>query len=361
MLFLFFLSNFHISNAQYVWEKDYPGHFSSAIFNDLKNYRGKEVMAMVNSFSIISRPKGFSVNESYHARMKDHHAVGDIMFSFPIWFTYDHSAPQLQKDDIYGFTFIFNDRSFLRDQHSILFPEETNALGLPEMFTDTFQVQEREMNHYILGYTLNRFANRNNRMYVLNPRRRACFRAVTREEYLRLWIGKLGLDINKETEQLSRDREELKPLLDKPEFQSIRQVSENALKMREGYITFLKERKLYYQHLLAGLTPEQEKSPAFYTLPKDPPIITNANGSYSVRMNGHLNYEPDEGAPAIATGPVLTYSDDFFDTSLPPTVLQLIVIYDGFTEEAKDPLKDFFDEKFYAQFDYRKLADLMYR
>jgi hypothetical protein len=347
-------------SAQFVWQKDHVGQFKKVIQNDVKNFHGQDVLSILNRVSFMTHPKGFDILENYNMTRKGKVVSGTIYIGMPKYYTYEHGP--VQKEGEYCILQVhINEPAELMNSQSYLFPEEANHLGLPEMFTDTFIVNEQKFNGYPVGLALSTFARSNDRVYVLNPSHRSCFRQLSQAEYTSFWIGKLGIDIKTETESLATNREDLKQLTGKPEFAAVLQQAEKALDMRENYILFLKAKKEYYSKKLAAMTPEQKKVPARYVFPKEPAIVSNNDGGYTVNMDGHINYEPDEGQPSLSTVPVFTFNKNFFDPSLPPTSIQLFVIEDCYNPEDHVELKEYLDEYFYPRIDYKDIAKLMNR
>ncbi|MFL5742480.1 MAG: hypothetical protein ACJ75B_19810 [Flavisolibacter sp.] len=360
LYFSFFLIS-HCCFAQDItWEKDHPGIFSPPKPVPVKNFNANSIYTIINRIPFITSPKGFDVSENTNLRLEGNHYEGSLLTGFPKYYRYQNGP--IQKQGEYCIHIIsINNPSRLFDAHSKVLQTESDHLHLPDIFTDTFAITYKIMNNYPVGYAINTFANSNGRLFILNPRHRACFIPVTKEEFLKLWIGKLGLDIA----EREKGMEDLK--------ESIRSLSQNAAtknqtadleKVQQGslrWLDFLKEKKKEYERRLSSMSSAEKKEPASYSMPKNVAMMQDRSGNYLEKISGHLPYEPDEGAEAFEVRPLFRLNPDFFDNRLPATSMQLIVFSDCYSEESKDGLKAVLDEEFYPKIDWKDIAALMYK
>lgn len=360
-LFLFLLHAGMLSAQDFTWEKDHPGIRFTAVVKDVKGSRGKEILDILNrDFPFLIHPQGFDVYQNVSI-FPGTPCTGYVSVGLPKYYRFQGGAVTRQSGHYTWVSFLFNNRELLMDPHSEIFHEETKRFGFPAMFTDTFGVEEVEVNGFRMGYTVNRFANHMNRQWVLNLRHRPCFLPVTQGEYLSLWIHKLEWDLEKETRALDKDKEELKAMEARPEMkEALVQIQE----YREGtrqWIAFLKRKITYYRERLAHMPEEEKKKPAHYAMPKQTARRYAAGPQVKDSVYGHMSYEPDEGVEGfVPPVRIFRYNPDFFDKSLPATSIQLLIITDGYYEEDPDPLKKFLDEKLYPRLDYAAIARLMY-
>lgn len=359
---IYFLVLFISENAktQITWEKDKPGYFNPAPPLKINGFRAPAIFDIVNRIPFITHPRGMDVYEGISGELdqfEEHVYTGKLNIAMPKYYRYNNGP--VEKEGEYCWLKIsINNRSEIMDMHSFLFVDETEKLNLPRMFTDTFPVRYESINGYPVGQTANTTFG-NVRLFILNPAHRPAFKQLTREEYLRFWIGKLGLDIAEHQKGLDEGKESMRAIKANSSLNIDMTEMEKINHGMERWVEFLKNKKKYYEKMLAGLTTAEKKSPAFYSMPKEVAVMQDRDGNYPDKISGHLPYEPAEEGPSFKTAPVLKYNPDFYDPKLPKTAMQLMVIIDCFPDDSKEDLKVFLDDNFYPFIAYKELAGLM--
>jgi hypothetical protein len=344
----------------FVWEKDHPGIIRPIPTCPVKNFRANTLFEILHRIPFIAKPIGFDVAHGISVSLEGKVYQGELLIGFPKYFRYQ-KGPVQQQEVFCSEAFIINDPWSLMNKNSILFSNETGQLGLPTMFTDTFEIEEKDMNGYPVGYTTSSFANRGTRMFVLNPRHRPVFLPVTREQYLQLWIGKLKKEVADGWKKDAEFTESIKQFSENPKMKSGVPELEKIQKASQALLRFLDEKRKTYEQRLKALTAEEKKAPAYYSLPTDVANWKDKNGNYKEVITGHMPYEPDEGADAVEVKPLFRFNPEFFDRSLPNTAFQLIALLDCYSEEDHNELKTFLDQEFYPKINFRDIAALMYK
>lgn len=343
------------------WEKDVPGKLIPAVPSKIPGVKINEVFALVNRLSVISEPKGFNVKERFTPAEGKQILSGSLSISFYEYYSFDKGPVQLVDAHPPTIVISYNNPFDLMNDQSIFLREQTAALNMPLMFTDTFALTTTTMNGYKIGLGVDTEFDSRIPLFVLNPRNIPLFRSVSNEEYLKFFTGKLGLDIEKET----RNLEEAKRIfVEASSNTALNAVLPELQKQQVGmsrWISFLKEKKEYYTRKLAGMTPEEKKAPASYAAYKNAALMFNSKGEPLEKITGSIDYEPAGGPDAVFSTPIFTFMEQPFDNRLPKTAFQLIVILHAFRLHERHGIKDVLDEKFFPLFPYKELAALMFK
>ncbi len=341
-------------NAQkdYKWEREHPGIREKPKGNVVPGFATNRLFDVFNQIPIINQPKGYDVRQSASIRLSGNLYKGSLLIGFPLYYRW--GTGPLQKQVEYHMTHIYiNDRDELRDQYSHFMSEETDKLHMPAIYTDTFPVAYKEINGYMVGMARSRV---NQNLYILNPTGRPCFIPVTKEQFVKLWIGKLGLDIAKEKEVLENIKASYAGVKDNPE--AVAGLDEGT-KMSNLLIAFYQEKKKVYEQKLASLSSEEKKAPAYAATPRNPMVLQH-KGKLVEKPTGDLYDELADGIDAIKTTPLYIFNPNFFNPKLPKTAFQLIVIKDDHRQGWKDSeLVPLLQKEFFPLIDFKQLGALM--
>jgi hypothetical protein len=317
-----------------------------------------EIFNIINRLPFLSQPKGFDVIETTELDQNGR-ISGKLNISMYKYFRTVDGPPK--REPVYhDVDFVINKPEAMRDPDKILFREETELLGLPEMFTDTLPVIYKEVNGFTIGEAANTQFNSNSLLFVFRPRK-ACFVPVTQQQYLQFWIGKLEIDIEKEKHQLKEAREGLDVLKGQPEMKAALQEMNKMIEAAAKWIVYLTEKKISLDRVLNQLTAIQRERPAVYAIPENIAVMQDRNGKYVETISGGWPYQPDDGSKALSKGNLFTYNPHFFDPKLPPTAIQLLVIDDGTPVDASNDYKTRLTEEFYGRISYKEIELLMYQ
>ncbi len=198
-------------------------------------------------------------------------------------------------------------------------------------------------------------------MHVLNPRHTRFFKPVTKDQYLRFWIGKLTIDINKDSQQLEESKSNFKLMADNTALKSTLPEIEKSINAFIKWISYLKGKKLQFQKRLDGLSTEEKKAPAYYAMYADAPAMIDKNGKYVEDISGHLPYEPAEDNDTLYRTPIYNFVKNPFDAKLPKAAFQLIVIKDPFSQREKNRIEELLDTEFYPLLSFKDIEALMYK
>lgn len=341
------------------WHKDVEGKLFPVTGKSVQGLKADEIFKIINRIPAISDPKGFNVKEWFETSMDGKTYSARLYVNFYQYYSFDKGPVQLQTSHPYSISIYVNEPKQLMNEQSILFGQEAIQLKSPVMFSDTFGLDYKNTNGYNVGHGINTEFESNIPIYVLNPGGLSFFRPITQEEYLRFFIGKLGLDIEKDQKQMDANKSDLanNPLMKSslPEFE----IGQSLLKK---WIEFLKQKKQYYEKKLSAFTPAEKKAPASCALHLQSAQLIDENGNYVEHLSGHIPYEPaEEGTDAFKVIPLYTFKKDPFDTKFPKTSFQIIVIKEGFRVDEVNEIKSFLSEQFYPLLSYKDLAVLMFK
>lgn len=338
----------------YKWEREHPGALLKPKADPVPGFKSTAIFEVLNQIPMLNKPKGFEVREGASARLDGKIYKGYLMVGLPLYYRWG-TGPLEKQGEYYMTNIYINDREELRNIYSFLLSEETDKLNLPPIFTDTFAVSYQTINGYSVGVSRSRL---NQNLYILNPRKRPCFIPATKEQFIKLWIGKLGLDIAKEKGNMEETKGYLQNMKGNAEVEaSMRQT----IKLSELWLDFLVEKKKRYEQKLASLTAAEKQAPAYCAMPKDMAVLQK-KGVYVDKVTGDLPNELADGIDAESTSPVFQFNPDFFDPKLPKTAFQLIVIKDGFRQGWNEgELMPIVQEGFFPKIDFKQLEALMYK
>ena len=344
------------ANAQrdYKWEREHPGVREKPKGNTAPGFAANRVFEILNQIPIIHQPKGFDVRQSSSIRLNGNVYKGLLTVGLPRYYRWGN-GPLLKEGEYYMTHIYINDREEMRDIYSHFMSEETDKLKLPTIYTDTFAVSYQTINGCLVGTARSRV---NQNLYVLNPRMRPLFIPVTKEEFVKLWVGKLGLDIAKEKEQLAIFKEQINDIKDNAEALA---NMKQTIKLSEVWLDYLLEKKKVYDQKLASLTEGEKKEPAYYATPKKMAVLQE-KGKYVDKVTGDMANEMPDLIEAQSKAPLFRFNPDFFDPKLPKTAFQLIVIKDGFRQGWKESeLMPLIEKEFFPLINFKQLTELMYK
>lgn len=350
---------YHSASQGADWEKNIPGKLFSASPCKIPGFRINEVFNVVNDIPSIAKPKGFNVKEWFVTTSKGSVYTANLYINFYEYYSFDKGPVQLQDSHPSTISIYINDPERLMNPQSILFLQETRQLKLPVLFTDTFIRSKISMNNSEVFYAVNMEYNSRLPMYILHSQSIFFFKPATKEQYMQVWIKKLSTDIDEANKQIEENKQNLMEMEKNPALYTslpeIKKAQEAFLK----WANFLKEKKQYYEKQLAEMTVEEKKGPAYYAMYKDMAVMMDRDGKYVENISGHLLYEPAEGGDALFTTPVFTFIKDPFNSRLPKSAIQLLIIEDPYGEGETDDLKKFFDKEFFPVLDFEQLYNLM--
>jgi hypothetical protein len=361
ILILLIMTWARVSGQGADWHSNVKGKLHKADYSRTGTVMINKVFDVINELTFISQPMGFDVKEWYTPPEKKGVFTGRLLVNFYEYYSFGKGPVKLQTSHPHTIALVYNDPSSLMNFQSILFPQETEQMKMPAMFTDTFALSYKTINGAEVGMGIITTFDSQVPMFVLNPARIRFFRPLTQAEYIRFFIGKLGLDIEKDARQLEENKTLIKEISNSPlQAVSLPELEKANLGL-SIWVAFLRSKKNYFEKRLSELSDSALAAPASYVVPKVAAVITDRNGRYVGNITGHLPYEPNEGQDAIFTRDIFTFVKSPFNTRLSPAALQLIVIEHEFSVNEKDPLKDEMDQKFFSLLSYGKLAALMLR
>lgn len=362
LLFAIFLIVVNQAKSQGAdWEKDMPGRLIKAPSCKIPGFKIDALFGIINRIPVITQPKGYDVQQLFYASTKGKVYNAHLVIRFPLYYSFGKGPVKIETAHPPIVGLYINDPKQLMNEQSILFPQEAMNLNLPVMFTDTFSITYKNINGENVGSGTNTQFDSRLRFYVLNPRHTRFFKSITQEQYIRFWIGKLSLDIDKDTKQVEEGKSNLAEISGNPTLRtSIPEIQKN-LNAFIKWVDFLKGKKKYYEKKLANLSPEEKKLPAYYAMQADGAAMMDKNGNYKENISGHIPYEPAEGTDALFRTPIYTFINEPFDSKLPKAAFQLIVIVDPYREGEKDEIKEVLDKQFYPLLSFKEIAELMYK
>jgi hypothetical protein len=343
------------AQKDYKWEKEHVGVLEKPRGNAVPGFASQRIFDILNQIPLIKEPRGFDVREGASVSLSGKVYKGQLMVGFPLYYRW--GTGKLQKQGEYYMTHIYiNDREELKDVYSYFMSEETDKLKMPAMFTDTFSISYQTINGCTVGMARSRV---NQNLYILNPRIRPCFLPVTKEQFIKVWIGKLGLDIAKEKEKAAEFKSQLNDVKENAE--ALANLKE-TIKLSELWHSFLLEKKKGYEEKLASFTEAEKKAPAYYTTTTKNRAVLEKKGVYVEKVTGDLPNELAEDTDAKSSAPLFQFNPDFFDPKLPKTAFQLIVMKDGYRQGWKDSdLIPLLQKDFFPLIDFKQLTALMYK
>lgn len=347
------------------WEKDVPGKLIKAPPSNIPAFKADALFEIINRIPLIKQPKGFNVEEGFRISTKKKIYTGIAFIQFWRYISYDNGPIKLMSrmDVPPTIVFAINNPKELMNEQSILFEQERLELQLqiPVMFTDTFPITYKNINGAGVGTAITTLYDSRKRLYILNPKHTAFFKPITREQYIRFFIGKLGLDIKKDAKQVEENKANFAEIAGNPAMSNslpeLQKIQNGLIK----WVNFLKSKKQYYEKKLVELSLKEKNAPAYYAMYSDLATIMDRNGKYVENISGHIPYESAEITDTLYRTPIHTFINNPFDEKLPKSAFQLIVIKDPYWEEAKNEIKDVLDKEFYPNLSFKDMAELMYK
>ena len=352
-----------LANAQEVkWQKDVPGKIYPLRSATAVGVKLAPIFSILERIPIIAHPKGFDVHESFVESTVEVPLMAAAHVNFFNFYTYDNGPVQQSKAHVPTLSVVINNPKVLMDDQNYLFSEETGALGLPQLFTDTFPVTYRMINGYSVGVAVGMQFGRNNRMYVLNPRHVSLFRPVTKEEYLKAFIKNLSTTIDGHKDGLVESKKNIADLEKMKQFKDqlgdLKELNAAMIK----WVQFLEGKRDYFQNKLASLLPSEKKAPAVYAMYKDIAVMKDRDHNYLKEISGHIPYEPLEiTSDTVSTAALYTFNEKTFDPQLPKNAFQLMVITEAFDMDSNKEMKFVLDKDLYPLIPFKELAALMYK
>lgn len=353
------------SNAQeFKWAKDAEGKLYPMNKIPYPGFRSKEVFELFHHIPAISHPKGFDVRESWTAHTKLVPKSAILIFAIHHYFTYKNGPIKKNNNQPPQIEVSINNPEDLVDRHSSIFIDETEALGMPIMYTDTFPTSYQDINGYGARYFINNNYSSNLKSYLLNPMNLRIFKAVTREEYLKVFINHLDIEIKQQTEANAETKKTITSFEKNDQLRNslddLRQVNESMIK----WVDFLKSKRSYYQKKLISLSQEERKKPATWAMYNNPANTKDKKGNYLETISGSLPYEPMESTEGIlASGHLYSFYEKIFDNRLPGTAFQLIIIsepyWQGPLKGIQKEMREFFEENVYPFFPFKEMEAIM--
>jgi hypothetical protein len=342
------------ANAQkvYKWEKEHPGVLIKPKTKPPAGYNTDGIFTVFNKIPMLHTPKGYDVRQGVSVRLSGKVYKGMLMIGLPMYYSWDNGPVQRQGEYYQSHIYI-NDRELLRDEYSHVLSEVTDKLQLPTIYTDTFPIHYKTINGYEVGMALDRV---NKQLYILNPKRRACFLPVTKEQFVKIWLKKLDMDIEKEKTYQVELKEDVSRMKDNAE---VLKNLEEGMVLSKLQLDFLLEKKKSYEHKLASFSEAEKKAQAFAASPKKMAVL-QVKGKTVDKVTGDMSFELADGIEARETHPLFIFNPDFFDPQLPKTAFQLMIIRDGFRQNWKESqLMPLVEESLFPLIDFKQLASLM--
>lgn len=345
-----------------IWEKEIPGKLIITRNTKKEDVNINNILSLVNRLICISQPKGFNVHQWFTTPTLENKVYkGRLYINFYRYYRFDKGPVLLQSSHPKSITISYNDPYDLMNEQSIFLSEESEKLGMPLLFTDTFPLVYTDINGFIVSQGLDTEFDSRVPVFVLNPKKTGYFRQLTNEEYYRFFIGKLDLDISRDTVTLNEGKSMLKEAASNKALASTLPELEKQHKAFSRWIAFLKKKKQWYEKNLAEMPAEQKKYPARFAAYAKPARMMDGNGNYLEEITGYVEYEPLHATDTIFTRPVFTFIKQPFDVKLPVGALQLLVIFHAYSQNEQAGIRELLDKCFFPLLPYRELASLMYK
>lgn len=343
------------------WEKNVQGKLITPDNSETKGIKIHEIFKAINQLELISKPAGFNIHEYFTKPELDKIYKGKLHIEIFRYYSREQGQVQIQKQSPYTVIISYNNLYDLMNEQTVFLEEESRLLGLPIMFTDSFPIVYSDINGFMVGQALDTEWEMLRPLYILRPENKPLFRQLSKQEYYRFFIGKLNIDIKKESLTLE-------------EFQTI--ISENSknastssilpeLRKQQAalknWVAFLKSKQQNAGQKLVSMSDEEKNSPAYYASYRTTATMVDRNGRYVEAISGHIEYEPLESSDTIYTRPVFTFIEQPFNAKLPKTAIQLIVIFHPFSLDKKSGIKDVLDKQFFPLLPYNELGGMMYK
>jgi hypothetical protein len=341
------------------WERNAPGHLYPAKRSPIPGFKINAIYDVMNRIPALAHPKGFDVQEWYSTSTESKPYAANLNINFFRFYKQQDGTVERQDENAPDLIIAINDRKRLLDNQSVMFSEETNALNIPKIFTDTFPLSYKTINGCRVGEGINTEFGRPVRFLMVNPSNRAVFRPVTVEQYIRVFLVKLKAEIAEESKGLEESAKTFKELAKNPALKGSMAQLESSRNTMVKLVDLKKSRKQYFEKKLSLMTADEKKAPASYAIYKESPTLKEEN----TKLGSHLLYEPylDNSADTLATKKLYTFSPGFFDPKAPKTAFQLMVISEPFRVDQVNEFKDYFSKELYPLLPLKELSDLMHR
>ena len=341
------------------YERNLPGRLVKAPSCKIKGFKIDALFEVINRIPMIKEPKGYEVQEAFFPSIKGKVYEARLTIRLPAYYRINKGPLKLQGEPP-GLNIYVNDPTVLMNNQSKLFEETTTILNLPVMFTDTFSITYKNLNGVRVGHGITTTYNSNRPFHVLNDRQTKFFKPITQEEYLKFWIGKLGLDIDKDEKGLDESKSNLALIANNPALKDIPEL-EKQLKAYAKWVDFLKSRKQYFEKKLAQMSAEEKKASAHYALYTDIASMMDKNGKYLENISGRIPNEPAEVGDTVMRTTIFTFVKDPWDATLPKSAFQLIMIPYPLRDNVTGEIKALIDNHFYPALSFNDLSALMYK
>ncbi len=353
--------NFASAQDGIIWAKDHPGLYHKSKPCSISGFKLNAIYDVLNQIPFLTHPKGFDVYENVNVRpiQNDKAYRGGLLLHFDAYFNALGKGIIHVPQKFLLLNIRVNETEELMNNNSVILLDESSRLDMPLIFTDTFAVKYEEINGYSVGYVVNNELGRDIPYYVLNPKHKACFIQWTKQQYIEFWIKKLNLDFDDIAKQLVQDKKDYKETQNNETLKAILPQLEKGIKYDNNMYTYYKEKKKYYEDMLAQMTVTEKKQPAYCHLSeKNSLVIVDKAGNILDHFSGRMSYElaSDDSENVV---PLLMFNPTFFDSHLPKTSIQFI-LFDGIGESAEEFVKNVQDQ-FYSNIPYKEIAALMYK
>ena len=243
IIILSLLTYTHVHSQRADWERNEQGKLFPVTGINVPGMKIQEIFKIINRIPALAQPIGFNVKQWYETNTKTKNYTARLHVNFYHYYSFDKGPVQLQSSHPIGMSIYINETKVLMNEQSIILRDETELLKMPVMFSDTFNLVYKMTNGYNVGHGIDTEFDSNIPIYVLNPMGLSFFRPITQEEYLKFFIGKLGLDIEKDKKQLEENITSMAAMANNPLMKTMvpeLEVGQNNLKK---WIEFLKEKK----------------------------------------------------------------------------------------------------------------------
>ena len=317
-----------------------------------EGFPGKEIIETFHRIPFIKAADGFEVQERFlvMANPVPGAKKGNVWFNF---------EEKFSGSPLYQVTIVTNDFSFLARKS--LMDAETRHFQFPDLFTDTVLLSYFNRDGMIIGQGADPHRTTDS-FYLLNPKGRAFFKPVTREEYIRFLVALLQDRLNEKNKHFTQFRGgKLPDGIDPNNTKAVSLVVRNV-RADSVWINYYEKRISEYNVMLAAMSNLEKQERAFAIIPKTPAIENDKQGHLKEEIQGGFQYEllvnKQDAANII---PLYEYNPTFFDPRLSPPSVQLMV-FRGMNPS--DKTKEFgqkMKQEFWPSLDFRAFARLMYR
>jgi len=320
----------------------------------IPGFKAWEVFEIFNTIDVVNKPEGYDVREGASYRFDEETKVyrGFHSIGFPRLYRFQGKIERQQE--FYHAYVYTNDLEYLYSVYDAVFSEEADRLNFPRFITDTFRIEYQQLNGTRVGKI--RFKSEK-QCFVLNPRQTPVFVPVKKEELIKLWIGKLGLEINKTEERIKEFRGYVRQYTGQDGMNEQINGYRREIGLAERWLAYYRERKTFYESKQNSLSPAEKRETALTAVPH-----TNVGRVNWYQREGKIaGYMPGELADFVdaeSSRPLFHLNPAFFDTRQPKTT-QIMVIEGNEPAFNEPSFIQKLENGLYPRINFKLLRDLM--